>query len=74
MFNASSEHSFPPKNTKITSKMGQTDASLPSGLWPTAKLAACDVWSEETRDGLKKPHFKKKDIDARKSKVSGFPS
>ncbi|KAI5123460.1 hypothetical protein M0805_008830 [Coniferiporia weirii] len=59
---------FPPKNTKVVLREDQSDSSLPAGLWPTSRLANSAIWDEETRSGLSKPRFKKKDIDSRKSK------
>ncbi|KLO07616.1 POP1-domain-containing protein [Schizopora paradoxa] len=55
---------FPPKNITISND-SQHD---PSAIWPSASLASCDIWDEVKRNKLQKPHFKKKDIDERKSK------
>ncbi|KAH8108673.1 POP1-domain-containing protein [Phellopilus nigrolimitatus] len=60
---------FPPKNTKVISNKQQRDASLPVDLWPTSILANSTIWDEGNRAGLRRPHFKKKDIDSRKSKL-----
>ncbi|EJC98842.1 POP1-domain-containing protein [Fomitiporia mediterranea MF3/22] len=56
---------FPPKNTKVAI---DDKSNVPVGFWPTAKLAASDMWNDDFRAKLSKPRFKKKDIDARKSK------
>ena len=63
--------SFPPKNAKVNvdkdvlPSMAQTTASF----FPTASLAQSEIWDEDVRLPLRKPKFKKKDIDERRSKV-----
>ena len=37
--------------------------------FPAAILAQSEIWDNEKRSGLQKPKFKKKDLDARRSKV-----
>ncbi|KAL5501441.1 POP1 [Sanghuangporus vaninii] len=60
---------FPPKNTKIQMNANSKgNLSLPTGLWPTAKLAESELWDNDVRTRLCTPRFKKKDIDSRKSK------
>ncbi|KZT73935.1 POP1-domain-containing protein [Daedalea quercina L-15889] len=63
--------SFPPKNAKLDC----TVTSSPVALLPSAKLARSDIWDEGRRNGLRKPRYKKKDIDQRKSQnlVPGTP-
>ncbi|KDQ62383.1 hypothetical protein JAAARDRAFT_121761 [Jaapia argillacea MUCL 33604] len=68
--------SFPPKNAKVKvdgnnlPSLSQSNITLPSST-----LAQSDIWEEDIRNGLKKPRFKKQDIDERKSKnlVPGTP-
>lgn len=62
---------FPPKNAKL-----RTDGQRPAVMtFPAAILAQSEIWDEEKRSGLKKPTYKKKDLDARRSKnlVPGTP-
>lgn len=59
---------FPPKNAKL-----RTDSQLPATpamTFPAAILAQSEIWDEEKRSALKKPTYKKKDLDMRRSKVS----
>ncbi|KAJ7366798.1 NUC188 domain-containing protein [Mycena albidolilacea] len=60
---------FPPKNAKPHS----TSAS--PIIIPSATLAQSEIWEESTRDSLRKPRYKKKDLDERRSKnlVPGTP-
>ncbi|KAJ7134557.1 NUC188 domain-containing protein [Mycena epipterygia] len=53
---------FPPKNAKP----GPVPAS--PIIFPSATLAQSDLWEQSTRDSLRKPRYKKKDIDERRSK------
>jgi ribonuclease P/MRP protein subunit POP1 len=57
------ESRFPPKNAKPSAT-----AANPI-IIPSATLAQSDLWEESTRDSLRKPRYKKKDIDERRSKV-----
>ncbi|KAG2038684.1 ribonucleases P/MRP protein subunit POP1-domain-containing protein [Suillus americanus] len=61
---------FPPKNAKV-----RTDPANPVMTFPAAILAQSEIWDEEKRSVLKKPTYKKKDLDARRSKnlVPGTP-
>ncbi|KAG2357597.1 POP1-domain-containing protein [Suillus spraguei] len=62
---------FPPKNAKL-----RTDSQRPAVMtFPAAILAQSEIWDEEKRSGLKNPTYKKKDLDARRSKnlVPGTP-
>jgi ribonuclease P/MRP protein subunit POP1 len=43
-----------------------------TAFYPTSVLAQSEIWNEDVRRPLAKPKFKKKDIDARRSKVSKF--
>ncbi|TFY59286.1 hypothetical protein EVJ58_g5874 [Rhodofomes roseus] len=63
--------SFPPKNAKLEGGL----TSSPMTVFPSAKLAQSDIWDENVRNGLRKPKYKKKDIDERKSQnlVPGTP-
>ncbi|KAJ6512218.1 ribonucleases P/MRP protein subunit POP1-domain-containing protein [Mycena vitilis] len=60
---------FPPKNAK------SHPVSASTIIFPSATLAQSDLWEESTRDSLRKPRYKKKDIDERRSKnlVPGTP-
>ncbi|KAG1861722.1 ribonucleases P/MRP protein subunit POP1-domain-containing protein [Suillus subalutaceus] len=64
---------FPPKNAKVRTD-GQHLAA-PVMTFPAAILAQSEIWDEENRSVLKKPTYKKKDLDARRSKnlVPGTP-
>ncbi|KAF7346225.1 Ribonucleases P/MRP protein subunit POP1 [Mycena sanguinolenta] len=53
---------FPPKNAK------PRPTSTSPIIIPSASLAQSDLWDESTRDGLRKPRYKKKDLDERRSK------
>ncbi|KAK0504008.1 POP1-domain-containing protein [Armillaria luteobubalina] len=54
---------FPPKNAKL-------NVSTPLNVltMPSSALAQSDVWDETTRNTLKTPKYKKKDLDERRSK------
>ncbi|KAI0714000.1 POP1-domain-containing protein [Cerioporus squamosus] len=66
--------SFPPKNAKLSIDGGPT---LPpaSQVFPSAALAQSQIWDEQTRMVLRKPRYKKKDLDERRSNnlVPGTP-
>ncbi|KAI9058196.1 POP1-domain-containing protein [Trametes sanguinea] len=66
--------SFPPKNAKVDVAGGAT-LSPASTVFPSAALAESKIWDEETRMALRKPRYKKKDIDQRRSNnlVPGTP-
>ncbi|KAJ7095926.1 NUC188 domain-containing protein [Mycena belliarum] len=53
---------FPPRNAKPSA----TSAS--PIIIPSATLAQSDLWEESSRDSLRKPRYKKKDLDERRSK------
>ncbi|KAJ7288398.1 POP1-domain-containing protein [Mycena rebaudengoi] len=53
---------FPPKNAK------PRPVTASAIIRPSGTLAQSDLWEESTRDSLRKPRFKKKDIDERRSK------
>ncbi|RPD62234.1 POP1-domain-containing protein [Lentinus tigrinus ALCF2SS1-7] len=65
---------FPPKNAKLNKESGST---LPpaSQVFPCAALAQSQIWDEQTRMKLRKPRYKKKDLDQRRSNnlVPGTP-
>lgn len=68
--------SFPPKNAKPkVAKDDLPSLSLPSATFPTSTLAQSEIWEENVRHALRKPRYKTKDIDERKSKnlVPGTP-
>ncbi|KAJ7147486.1 POP1-domain-containing protein [Mycena crocata] len=60
---------FPPKNARP-----RATAASPI-IFPSATLAQSELWEESTRDSLRKPRYKKKDLDERRSKnvVPGTP-
>ena len=62
---------FPPKNAKphypdVAQPFVQ---SPPPAIFPDGLTAQSEIWDEEKRGSLKKPKFKKKDLDDRRSKV-----
>ena len=56
--------SFPPKNAKSKSDVVRNAITIPSD-----QLAQCEIWDENVRLKLKKPRYKKMDLDLRRSKV-----
>ena len=64
--------SFPPKNAKLKLEGGPS-LSPASTVFPSAGLAQSQIWDENTRMVLRKPKFKKKDLDQRRSNVSRDP-
>ncbi|OCH85746.1 POP1-domain-containing protein [Obba rivulosa] len=59
---------FPPKNAKL-----QIDSdALPhlpaaSHVFPSIELAKSEIWQENVRKALQRPHYKKKELDQRRS-------
>ncbi|KAG8214891.1 hypothetical protein J3R82DRAFT_10062 [Butyriboletus roseoflavus] len=68
---------FPPKNAKPHyPDVAQPSTQLSQAFhFPTALTAQSEIWDEEKRGSLKKPKYKKKDLDDRRSKnlVPGTP-
>ncbi|KAI0631997.1 POP1-domain-containing protein [Trametes polyzona] len=66
--------SFPPKNAKVDLQ-GGTTLSPSATVFPSVALAKSQIWDEDTRIALRKPRYKKKDIDQRRSNnlVPGTP-
>ncbi|KAI0755130.1 POP1-domain-containing protein [Daedaleopsis nitida] len=66
--------SFPPKNAKLEIDNG-TNLTPSSTVYPSANIAQSEIWDENTRMSLRKPRYKKKDLDQRRSKnlVPGTP-
>ncbi|KAL7280061.1 hypothetical protein ACG7TL_006476 [Trametes sanguinea] len=66
--------SFPPKNAKLDVGGGATLYPA-STVFPSAILAESKIWDEETRMAIRKPRYKKKYIDQRRSNnlVPGTP-
>jgi hypothetical protein len=62
--NGHPKYRFPPKNAKP-----QSGPSTLPVTFPTIELAQCEIWDADKRNGLKKPRYKKKDLDERRSKV-----
>jgi ribonuclease P/MRP protein subunit POP1 len=56
-------------------KQGFPSMDPPSVMFPTSVIAQSEIWDERTRDGLAKPRFKKRDLDARRADnlVPGTP-
>ncbi|OBZ71160.1 Ribonucleases P/MRP protein subunit pop1 [Grifola frondosa] len=68
--------SFPPKNAKVDlDTQGQPNLSPPLSVFPSSTLAQSEIWDEDIRLGLRRPRYKKKDIDQRRSNnlVPGTP-
>jgi ribonuclease P/MRP protein subunit POP1 len=59
---------FPPSIAKIQLEAGST-VPVAFSVTPTPLLAASEIWEENSREGLRKPRYKKKDLDERRSKV-----
>ena len=64
--------SFPPKNVKLELEGGPS-LSPASAVFPSACLAQSQIWDEDVRMVLRKPRYKKKDLDQRRSNVSRGP-
>ncbi|KAG1733032.1 ribonucleases P/MRP protein subunit POP1-domain-containing protein [Suillus paluster] len=64
---------FPPKNAKPSTN--DVQAAAPAMTFPATILAQSEIWEEEKRSALKKPTYKKKDLDTRRSNnlVPGTP-
>ncbi|KAJ7784628.1 POP1-domain-containing protein [Mycena metata] len=60
---------FPPKNAK------PRPVAASQIIIPSATLAQSDLWEESVRNSLRKPRYKKKDLDERRSKnlIPGTP-
>lgn len=58
--------SFPPKNAKLDC----TVTSSPITVFPSAKLAQSEIWDENVRNVLRKPRYKKTELDQRRAQVS----
>ncbi|KAJ3747388.1 POP1-domain-containing protein [Lentinula detonsa] len=65
---------FPPKNAKVQLPTGSNISPL-VGVFPSAGLAACNVWEQNIRNKLKRPRYQTKDINQRRSKnlIPGTP-
>ncbi|KAJ3860541.1 POP1-domain-containing protein [Lentinula novae-zelandiae] len=57
---------FPPKNAKVQLPVGNSVSSS-IGVFPSAALAACNVWEQNIRMQLKNPRYQTKDINARRA-------
>ncbi|TBU44510.1 POP1-domain-containing protein [Dichomitus squalens] len=66
--------SFPPKNVQLNIESGPS-LSPASTVFPSACLAQSQIWDEDVRMVLRKPRYKKKDLDQRRSNnlVPGTP-
>ncbi|KAJ3894258.1 POP1-domain-containing protein [Lentinula edodes] len=65
---------FPPKNAKVQLPVGNSVSSS-IGVFPSAALAACNVWEQNIRNQLKNPRYQTKDINARRAQnlIPGTP-
>ncbi|KAJ3814661.1 POP1-domain-containing protein [Lentinula aff. lateritia] len=65
---------FPPKNAKVQLPV-ENSVSSSIGVFPSAALAACNVWEQNTRNQLKNPRYQTKDINARRAQnlIPGTP-
>ncbi|KAL4080470.1 ribonucleases P/MRP protein subunit POP1-domain-containing protein [Scleroderma citrinum] len=61
---------FPPKNAKPSFPDMTNPPALPSNdlIFPSSGIAQTEIWDGDKRDVLKKPKYKKKDLDERRSK------
>ncbi|TCD70907.1 hypothetical protein EIP91_001216 [Steccherinum ochraceum] len=66
---------FPPKNAHIQSNGSHPASSPVANVFPKSILALSEIWDEDVREQLRKPKFKKKDLDQRRSEnvVPGTP-
>ncbi|KIK12154.1 hypothetical protein PISMIDRAFT_121406 [Pisolithus microcarpus 441] len=62
---------FPPQNPKPSYPDMPSSCASPANnlVFPTSLTARSDIWDEGQRDRLKKPKYKKKDLDERRSKL-----
>ncbi|KAJ3873454.1 POP1-domain-containing protein [Lentinula edodes] len=65
---------FPPKNAKVQLPVGNSVSSS-IGVFPSAALAACNVWEQNIRNQIKNPRYQTKDINARRAQnlIPGTP-
>ncbi|KAI6041590.1 ribonucleases P/MRP protein subunit POP1-domain-containing protein [Pisolithus marmoratus] len=63
---------FPPQNAKPSYPDTPNSSAAPVSnlVFPTSLTASSDIWDENERDRLKKPKYKKKDLDERRSKLT----
>ncbi|KAH7927632.1 POP1-domain-containing protein [Leucogyrophana mollusca] len=59
---------FPPKNAKPQTSGSHHPTSSPVFSFPTSVLAQSEIWDDNKRNSLKKPRYKKKDLDERRAK------
>ena len=60
--------SFPPKNATVhEAEINASEQAFT--VQPSPLLSASTLWSEQTRLGLSKPRFRKRDLDERRAKV-----
>ncbi|KAG6333871.1 hypothetical protein ID866_5214 [Astraeus odoratus] len=62
---------FPPKNATSSYPDPSKPPAVSSSnlVFPSSVTAQTELWDEDKRDRLKKPRFKKKDLDERRSKL-----
>jgi ribonuclease P/MRP protein subunit POP1 len=65
MSKLSFRHRFPPKIAHLEYK---EESPV---IYSSTELARSDLWEQDIRKTLSKPRYTKKDIDDRRSKVSG---
>ncbi|KAH8104719.1 POP1-domain-containing protein [Cristinia sonorae] len=59
--------SFPPKNAHVQLKASNPMSTPVANIFPSSHLALSGIWDEKARDQLKKPKYKKKDLDERRA-------
>ncbi|TFY75477.1 hypothetical protein EWM64_g8533 [Hericium alpestre] len=67
---------FPPKNAKPHVKEDELPSiSAACTCLPSPALVQCDLWDDKTRERLKTPKYKKKELDARRAQslIPGTP-
>lgn len=67
---------FPPKNAKPSFPDMTNPPATPSSslIFPSSIIAQTEIWDEAKREVLKKPKYKKKDLDERRSKACSLQS
>ncbi len=61
-------HSFPPSNTRVVGS-DPVEAHTSFTFHPSSAMANTTLWEADVRELLRKPRFKKKDLDERRSSV-----
>ncbi|KZW00420.1 POP1-domain-containing protein [Exidia glandulosa HHB12029] len=63
---------YPPKNAKPGDLDARDDEPM---IWPSGKLAQSGLWDAQTREGVRVPRYRKRDLDERRGKnlIPGTP-